>query len=276
MTDAQHIRNLLWLIVSVLEVLFFAFLLVRRFYRSHPIFFLYAFSLVLQTATVAMSVQLWGDKGFGYWYTAWISQALVIGMRWSAIAEITRKILGGYSGIWRLANVVLFVLSIFVLVYALWTSHITLDLAVLSADRGVELCIAVFVVVMFGFARYYRLPVPDLEKQMAIGFCLYSCAWVVNDTIVDMAVRAAPEKWAQSLGATWDLFLSAAFIASLTLWTRAIHVARRVPVADENAPTEPVRLTSEHYARLSEEVSSRLTLLNHRLNHLLGSKDSRP
>lgn len=262
MADSQNLRNVIWLAVSLVEGLFLVYLLVKRVYRSHPLFFLYALSLVIQTVAVAFAYRRWGSTSPEYQYVAWFSQGLIVGMRWLAVAEIARKILAKYAGVWRLANAVLFALGLIVLTYALAISDLRLYAVVMSADRGVEMCVAVFVVGMFAFAHYYRLPIPDLERQLAIGFGLYSCVWVVNDTIY--------LAWRQWFGPIWDFILTIAFLASVTLWFMAL----RAPLA---ASVPEQEISPEIYARLSEEVNSRLLSLNKRLNRLLGSsEDSRP
>jgi hypothetical protein len=133
---------------------------------------------------------------------------------------------------------------------------------VISADQRVELFIAAFIVTMFVFVRYYRLPVADAERQLAIGFFLYSCVWVINDSLY--------EGWRQSLGSIWDYFQTIAFLASVIIWFNALRSPPPIPVS---APVTTV--SPEVYAQLSEEVNSRLLTLNNRLNHLFRSGDSR-
>ena len=259
MVSSLSLRDRIWLCVSIVEVLFLVYLTLRRVYRSHLFFFLYGVSLVLQTVSVALVYRYWSSE---YSYAAWISQALITGMRWLAIAEIARNVLARYSGIWRLANTILFVLGLTVLAYAMLTSDLNPYSVVMAADRGVELCIAVFVVGMFTFAKYYRLPISDVETQLAIGFCLYSCVWVVNETIY-----LGPRRW---LGPIWDFALTIAFLASVALWSWALRAPAASPA---NAP-QP-KISPEFQAELSEQVNSGLLTLNRRLNHLLRSEDSR-
>ena len=99
MVSSLSLRDPIWLCVPVVEVLFLAYLTLRRVYRSRLFFFLYAVSLVLQTVSVALVYRYSSSE---YSYAAWISQALITGMRWLAIAEIARHVLARYSGIWRL------------------------------------------------------------------------------------------------------------------------------------------------------------------------------
>jgi hypothetical protein len=153
-------------------------------------------------------------------------------------------------------------LSVAILVYAVAVSSIRFDLMVIAADRRVELFIALFVVAMFIFARYYRLAVAEADRQLAIGFCLYSCVWVVNDSLY--------EGWRQSLGSVWDILQTIAFLATVVIWFNAL---RSPEPASVTAPASTV--SPEVYAQLSEEVNSRLLTLNNRLNHFFLSGDSR-
>jgi len=262
MVSSFSLRELVWLFVSIVEVSLLVFLLVRRLDRSYRFFSLYILSLVVQTTVVAAVYRHWGETSREYWVAAWLSQAAVVGTRWLAVVEIARKIFARYSGIWRLAGTVLLLMSIGILSYSVAVSGIRFDLMVLSADRRVELCIALFIVAMFVFARYYRLPIVDTDRQLAIGFCLYSCVWVINDSLY--------QGWRQSLGEVWDFILTIAFLASVIIWFNALRVAAP-STASAPAPT----VSPEVYAQLSEEVNSRLLTLNNRLSHLLRSEDSR-
>ena len=152
--------------------------------------------------------------------------------------------------------------GVFVLAFALAASGRQLKLVVLNADRAVELFTAAFIVAIFLFARYYRLPVANLERYLATGFCLYSCFYVINDSVY--------ENWHDSLGSLWSFLDVLTFLASLLLWISAVRRAnelQKVPVASP--------IPSEKYRELSLEVNSRLQLLNNRLNQLLRSEDSR-
>jgi len=263
MENAWSLRNLVWIFVSVVEVLFLLFLLFRRRYRSHPFFSLYVLSLVLQTVAVTLVYRHWGERSREYFSAAWYSQAVVVGARWLAVAEIARKVFVRYSGVWRLVGTILLTLAMGILAYSVAVSGHRFDLMVLAADRRVELFIALFIVAMFVFARYYRLPIVDSERQLAIGFGLYSCVWVINNTLF--------EGWRQQwLGEIWDIVQTVTFLASVAIWFNAL----RAP--DPKPATESVDMVSpEVYARLSEEVNSRLVTLNNRLSHLLRSEDSR-
>jgi hypothetical protein len=119
-----NFREIVWLAVSVVEVLFLVFLLARRRYRSHPFFSLYILALVLQTVSVALGYRRWGASSREYWEAARRSQAVVVAARWLAIVEIARNVFVRYKGVWRLAGGVLLTLSMVTLTYAVAVSGI--------------------------------------------------------------------------------------------------------------------------------------------------------
>jgi hypothetical protein len=263
MGDPVNLRNFAWALTTMLEVVLLFYLLRRKLYRSHPAFFIYILAVILQSIVMAAANRHWGFQSIQSWNIYWSSQAVVIGARWYAVAEIARKVLADYAGLWGMASRILFALSVCVLVYSFAFSRYRWTLMVLNADRAVELCIGTFIVCMFLFARYYRLPMADPERQLAIGFCLYSFSWVINDSIL--------ENW---LGSLWD-FLNYvnvfAFLASLLLWISAVRKRKETEGVTVPAPVSP-----ETYEKLSLEATARLHLLNERLNHLLRTEDSRP
>jgi hypothetical protein len=262
MVELLNLRDLAWALTTLLEVVLLLFLLRRRLYRSHPAFFSYILATILQSAVVALVYRYLGSQSLTTWNIAWAAQAVVICTRWFAVTEIARKALAEYTGIWRMTNRILFLLGMVVLVYSIASSNKRWTLAVLNADRSVELCIASLIVCMFLFVRYYRLPMANLERLLSVGFCLYSCSYVINDSIY--------EKWRSSLGGLWNYLDSLTFLASLLLWISAVHNA-----GEPRTVTVPAPLSPEQYGELSQKLNSRLHLLNNRLNHLLHSEDSR-
>jgi hypothetical protein len=238
------------------------FLLRRRLHRQHPAFFFYILAAIVQSVVTAVAYAHWGPQSVQAWNVAWGAQAGVICARWIAVTEIAKKILNGYSGIWALTSRILFCLCISVLVYSVAFSQGQVTLLVLNADRAVELSVAAFIVLMFLFARYYRLPITELERVLAIGFCLYSCFHVINDSLY--------QNWISSLGTMWNYLDIWIYTASLILWLSAVRTAFKPRMV----MVQPA-LSPEKYGELSEKLNSRLNLLNERLNHLLRSKDSR-
>lgn len=261
MVGAFHLRDAAWALTTLLEVILLFYVVRRRLYRIHPAFSLYILAAVLQGVAVAWSARQWGIQSVQYFDLVWGTQAAVVCARWFAVAEIARRVFQGYSGIRRMTSGILFVVGTCVLVYASALSKYRWDLIVLNADRAVELCIATFIVTMLVFVKYYRLAMTNLERQLAIGFCLYSCSWVINNSVYELVSHPS--------AFFWQYFQIFSFLASLTIWI----VAAVQPVEVRRAAI-PLALSAEQYVQLSRQLNARLNLLNSRLNRLLRSEDS--
>jgi hypothetical protein len=267
MSEALHLR--IWIgecigTAALEGLLLFCLLRRPHLYRTHLVFAIYIVAALLQTILGMGAYFFWGLYSVKYFNFAWGSQVVVLGARWFAVAEITRRVLAPYAGIWKLARTTLFILGIGVLIFAFTLSNRRPELSVLIADRGVELSLAVFIAGMFVFARYYRLPVTNLDRQLAIGFCLYSCSWVFANTMYELLHSTSWARW------DWDFFQALSFFASLIVWIMAV----REPVAVQ-ATVRPVAVTSGQYLELAEGVDARLRLLDDRLRTLLDSQDDR-
>lgn len=261
MVAPLNLRDLVWAFTALLRVVLLFYIFRRHIYRLYPIFSAYLLVTLAQSVIAAWSARHWDVHSMQYFNIAWGVQAVVVCVRWLAVVEIARRILGGYSGIWRLANGVLFLSSIAILAYSLAVPRHRWDMSVLNADRAVELCIAVSVVGMLLFARYYRLAMSHLERQLAIGFALFSCFWVVSNSIFQ-GVQNASAAW-------WEFFQILAFFATLAIWIEAVRKPAEVP------QQSTMVLSPDQYVEFSRQLNVRLQTLDRRLSHLLRVKDSR-
>lgn len=242
--------------------LFFFFLFRRKLYGVLPAFSLYISTTVFQSLFGAWASHHWGGQSIQYFNSAWGVQALVVCVRWVAVSKIARRILAGYSGICKLASVILFILCIVILVYSVVVPRTRWYLSVLSADRAVEVSIASFNVGLLLFAKYYRLAMTNLERQLSIGFCLFWCSWGASNTIYQGSQHPS--------GMWWEFLEILPFLATLLLWIDTV----RKPFAVPQPATAPV-LSRDQYAQFAKQLNARLHLLNDRLNHLLRSGDVR-
>jgi hypothetical protein len=104
MVEPLILRNLAWAPTSLLEALLLVELVRRQVYRVHSAFFVYILATLLQSAVVASAYRIWGFQSFTSWTIAWGSQAVVIGARWFAVAGISRRMVAGYTGIWKMTT----------------------------------------------------------------------------------------------------------------------------------------------------------------------------
>jgi hypothetical protein len=259
MVDPVLLRNVTWGLTAALQLVLLVYIIRQKAYRSHPFLAAYVLSTLVQYVFDVYAIWRWGKESIQYFDMFWVLQALIVFARALAILEITRRVLFRYSAIWRLLTSLLFALGLSVLAVSVALSRNNWYTVVLNTDRAVELCLAVFVLAMFIFARYYRLPITAFDRQIAIGFCLYSCAWVVSNTLFELFS-----------GRDWDYVQVFGFTASMLLWISAVRNREEVREADEW-----VLLSPEQYKALAGELDSRVELLNHRLDHLLRSEDSR-
>jgi hypothetical protein len=255
-------QYLFWAFTTLLEVCLFVLLIQQKLYVSHPAFTVYILIAILQSAFVATVYVYFGSSSRQSYFIAWGSQGVVVCARWLAVMEIAKNALGTYRGIWALAKRMLLVLSIVVLAYSIYISKSRWTLVILTADRALELCIAAFIVGMFFFVRYYRVPMLDLDRVLAIGFCLFSCFHVINDSMY--------EQWRKAIGTLWHYLDTLTFVATLLLWIGATWKHSEVPQT-----TAQPKLTPEQGSALSGELTSRLDKLNNRLDELFRSKNLR-
>jgi hypothetical protein len=125
-------------------------------------------------------------------------------------------------------------------------------LALLTADRGLELSIATVIVVLFLFARFYEVEVEPVVRSLAIGFCLYSCSAVLNNTVL--------ERWLPDYSVLWNLLRMLAFLATLSIWTFALRHS------ESEAQAKEILLPSGIYQALAPEINLRLRLFNEQLS----------
>ena len=86
--------------------------------------------------------------------------------------------------------------------------------------------------------RYYGIAMSPFDRVLAIGFCLYSCCVVINDSIY--------ENWSHAAGLLWGYLDLLTYMASLILWTMAAG-----NYFEASSTTVQPELTPERYAELS-------------------------
>lgn len=255
-------QQALWALNSVGEVFLLTLLVARGNYRSYPAFAFYIFVDLTMGVTALLSYRIWGfDSATGY-RIAWGTHGIVLIARALAVAELCRHILSRYRGVWALTWRILLLCAALVLSYSILAARYDWRLALPSADRGLELSIATVIVVLLLFARHYDVRGERVARSLAVGFCLYSCFKVLNNTLL--------ERFLYNYAALWNLLGMFAFFASLSLWTWAL----RKPVSQ--AEPGEILLPRSVYQSLTPEINFRLRLLNEQLSRFWAAeaKDS--
>jgi len=251
MTEIAQVQNLLWAADVGGKIVLLIVLAVRKNYRFYPTFFFYLLTTLAHDVVVFVTYQRWGFDSAAAYRIAWGAQGIVLFARALAVAEVCRHLLSRYPGVWALAWRILLLSAALVLCYSILAARHDWKLVLLTADRGLELSIATVIVALLLFARYYEVKVEPVVRSLAIGFCLYSCSAVLNNTVL--------ERWLQDYSALWNLLGMLAFLASLSIWTWALRKPQ--PQAE---PREFL-LPRGVYKSLTPEINLRLRLLNEQL-----------
>src|SRR6266571_5759073 len=215
MAEIHAFERVLWGFTVFLKAGLVILLLYRKNHRAFPFFFVYALLNSLQSAALFESYRLWGFGSAVSFDIAWGTQSAVIVVRALAVAEICRCVLAKYTGIWALGRRIFLAMAILVFVYSWAVGGHSWQLAALTADRSLELAIAATVLALFLFIRYYEVAIEPAARFLAIGFFLYSCFRVLNDTIL--------ERWLTHYTTLWNLLGTVSFLASLLLWNWALR-----------------------------------------------------
>ena len=262
MPDLELTQRVCWDLSIFLRALLLGLLFFRSNVRSFPFFSCYLLANFLQALIIHFTYSTWGFASPVSSWVAWGSEAPVICARALAVAELCRLLLIGYRGIWSLASRVLLSCATVVLFYSFLVSERGWDFAIIGANRALELAIAAVIVVLFVFLRHYDVATQPAPRALALGFCLYSCAAVLNDTVLQ-------QRLATAYGSMWNLLGVLTFLASLFVWTWALRKSVPRPVLDPLLPDSV-------YRQLSPEINLRLRLLNERLGQFWRVEVPRP
>ena len=253
MTNIAILERFLWALTMLFATVLAAMVLWRKNYKAYPFFFVYILTLLAQNLVFALSYRLWGFGSVIGYKIAWGTQIVVIMARALAVVEICRRILAKYPGIWALGQRIFLAMAFLVLVYSWAVGGHSWQVAALSLDRGLELAMATSILALFLFIRYYDVGIEPADRLLSIGFFLFSCVLVLNDTIM--------ERWLTPYSALWNLVGTASFLVSLVLWNWALR--RTQP----RTTMEPELLPENLYSSLTPEINARLKALSGRLGH---------
>jgi hypothetical protein len=247
-------ERMLWGFMVFLNGGLLVLLLYRKNHRVFPMFFVYVLLNFLQCFVLFESYRIWGFYSPVSKRIGWGTQGLVIAARAIAVAQICQRVLAKYRGIWALGWRLLVATAAVVLLCSWALAKGSLQFVVLNADRGMELAIASVIVILFLFARYYELVVEPAVRALAMGFFLYSCFIVLNDTIL--------EGWMYGYLTLWNLLGTLAFVASLLVWSRGLR--ERQP----EKTFELEMLSDGIYRSFAPEINDRLRALNDHLSQV--------
>jgi hypothetical protein len=255
------LRNVLWLLTTMVEIVLFVWLLRGNIRDTHRAFIIYIAGAIAQSALAAWIYFKWGIYDPVASKTIWASQGVLLCLRFLAVYETAQRILSRYRGILTFAKSILSFIGGATVIYALLAGN-KWELFYLNLDRGFELGIATFVVTLLLFARHYRLTVDSLDRALAAGFCLYSCFCVINDSLF--------ERFLNTYITLWGYLNILTFRASLLIWLQAVGASSEV----SRHRDQHELVTETSYGALAPEFNFRLRVLNEQISRLLHLKNS--
>lgn len=249
-----------WGLCFALQVGLLGLMILRRSYATFPAFTAYVAGNVTQSVADFFIFRYWGFNSRVAFAASWSIGAVLVLLCTAAVLEICRQVFAKYRGIWAVIWRTLVTGIALVSILSMTLSKRGFDYGILYADRAVGLSEAVAIVALLVFARYYRVRSQDPIRSLAIGFFLYACFQVLNDTLLE----ALPKAYSP----LWNLLGTVAFICSVLVWGWGL---RRFA----QPTTAPEMLPAGIYHELSPEVNRRLDMLNDRLGQFSKRKVQR-
>ena len=194
-------------------------------------------------------------------YEYWIAQAIMVGLRATAVADICYRIISPYQGVWRLCRLVLAAVGAVLLVaagVAAARQPNSMTAFITTLQRGVELAIVGTLAFGLLFAVYYRLRIERFMSLIIAGLLFYSAVQIGNSEYMS-TLRARYFEFYSSLS------LVSYNIAAL-IWLVAVW--KPIPAAQPAQVLQPVS-GEEIAAASATEVNARLRELNSRLSEIL-------
>jgi hypothetical protein len=251
-----------WAACFALQVGLMGLLILRRNYVAFPWFTAYLAGSLAHNIAQFFIYRHWGFDSPAARWAAWGVRPVIEVLRFMAVLEICRQVFANYRGIWAFIWRTMIVCVGLTAILAMILSRRAFKYGILYADRSVGLSEAVAIVALLVFARYYRVQTEDPLRWLAIGFFLYACFVVVNDTLLEVSVKV--------YSPAWNLLGTAAYTSSVLVWGWALRRSVRQPAM------APEMLPASVYNTVSPDVNQRLRALNDRLSALSKRRERKP
>jgi hypothetical protein len=258
MNGLAHSVQWLWAISIVAQVVVFVLLLLNGNFRKLPILTTY---IALNLAQAAFLYFLYARFGLSSRVTAtfgWASEATTLFAQALAATETLHLVLGPFRGIWGLGWRTLAATSTIIFVYVAVHTHGDVSWALLEADRGYHLIFATALIACLLLVRYYSVPIPPPYKALLGGFCFFSCAMILINTVFQSILY----RGVASYQPVWQFSTVLSFVFVQVMWM--VGLRKPLPVEDRQIATA----SDSAYQRLSPEINIQLRLLNEKLMRL--------
>lgn len=249
---------IIWALGTLLLGVCLALLGRRRLHRRLPVFTAYIAAVFLADLIAWWAYHRLPRGSLEVFYLHWSIEAVLISLRAFVVAEICRRVLLPYRGVWALARILLLAIAGMLLGIAAvsaWGIAHWLTGFILTAKRGVELYAVGMLATLALVCRFYEIPIRRLEAMLAMGLGLYSAIEVVNATLM--------RQWLESFFPFWSAITTGSYLLALGIWLVALARPEPAPA------TTPGRLSAAEYGQLSPAVNERLRALNARLEEML-------
>jgi hypothetical protein len=247
--------KLIWLASGILQFAILVLLVVRRHYRTLPMF---AWYIGLNLAQAIIMVGIYSHFGFysaPSFRTYWATEVIIMVAQTLASTELLHRALQGYPGIWQLTWRVIFSAIIVVTIRAWATANSTDQWGLWSAHIGYYLTFAIAFVFCLLLIRRYSILIDPVYKMLVGGFCFYSCGSIIADALMKSQYLKRFPAYAE----VWNYSELWVFVITLVVWI----VALRHPVrASSQAPSTP---SGGAYEEIGPQVNARLRELNETL-----------
>jgi len=244
----------------LLEVGVCAYALRWRLYLRLPWFTGYLTLLVGHTLLVWFLYLGGGYDSRLTFYCYWATQGLLLTARAAVVAEIARRALREYRGIWALGWRLLCGVALLLLVHAALDARgnsAWIATFLVAAERDLELAVVGVLVLLLAICRYYGIRLEPVQRMVALGMGFYSALQVFNNSFL--------QAWLPGYFQVWNDIRVVSFQVALVMWIVALW--RPLPVVTP----APALLPQTVYDELSPQMNYHLRLLNQRLLEILRS-----
>jgi len=246
-----------WAASVLLQLALFALLFLRSNVRKLPVLTLYVATNLGQAACILYLISSPHLSPRTYDLVPWVSEAITLLFQALAASEAIHLLLRPYRGIWGLTWRALALVSAILLAFIAQHTAGNYHWALLEADRGYHLIFASAIMACFLLVRYYNVLVPAPFKLLLAGFCFFSCATILVNTIFqDLLYSKVPD-----YEPIWQFASVLSFALVQVVWLAAL----REPLP---ADQRPLIAADDLYEELTPEIDARLRILNKKLAKL--------
>jgi hypothetical protein len=255
-TDLPALLRIIWIASGVLQLAILVLIVVRRHYRTLPMFAWFVGLNLAQALVMAGVYQHYGFASALAFRAFWASEVITMIVQTLASAEILHRALDDYPGIWELVWRVILLSVIVIIGYSWMTASREGQWGLLAAVRGYYLTFAIAFVLCLLVVRHYSISIDPVYKLLLGGFCFYSCGCFVSDTLLKQQFLDHFKKYSD----VWNESELLIFFVVLMVWVVALrHPVRAAALTPSSGPSIP---SGGAYEIIAPQINSRLRELN--------------